>query len=168
MSDVPRHNITLLSFSTIQTSPSCSQSSFTAPNFTSYPCVQPPTMPSPTPPSQTPSTSTLAPSPSQSPSPDPEKSLPPSPPSLTQFGPAPDGGPQAWLNAFGGFCIFFGCLGFTSCFGVLQEYYSSHILQHKSPSEIAWIGSLSSFIQFGGGAVGGPMFDRYGVKVCFE
>jgi hypothetical protein len=82
-----------------------------------------------------------------------------------EFGPAPDGGTTAWVTALGGFCIFFSCLGFTSCFGVLQEYYSTHQLKDRSPSEIAWIGSVSSFIQFSGGAIGGPMFDRFGVKV---
>jgi MFS family permease len=106
------------------------------------------------------------PSPSKSPS-DIEKlaidtSTSPNPNDITAFGPAPDGGTLAWLNAFGGFCIFFGCLGFTSCFGVLQEYYGTHQLRNRSPDEIAWIGSLSSFIQFAGGAIGGPMFDRYG------
>lgn len=81
------------------------------------------------------------------------------------FGPAPDGGTIAWLNAFGGFCIFFGCLGFTSCFGVLQEYYGTHQLKNYSASDIAWIGSLSNFIQFSGGAIGGCMFDRFGINV---
>jgi hypothetical protein len=97
-----------------------------------------------------------------------EKAAQPStaaPNDLSQFGPAPDGGTKAWLNAFGGFCIFFGCLGFTSCFGVLQEYYSTHQLADLSPSKVSWIGSLSNFIQFSGGAIGGPMFDRYGAKV---
>jgi len=88
-----------------------------------------------------------------------------SPDDITQLGPAPDGGSRAWLNAFAGFCIFFGCLGFTSCFGVLQEYYGTHQLRDRTPDEIAWIGSLSSFIQFSGGAIGGPMFDRYGAWV---
>jgi hypothetical protein len=87
---------------------------------------------------------------------------------LSQFGPAPDGGTQAWLNAFAGFCIFFACLGFTSCFGVLQQYYSVHQLKNYSASDISWIGSLSSFIQFAGGAIGGPLFDRYGVKVSLS
>ncbi|KAF2829551.1 monocarboxylate transporter [Ophiobolus disseminans] len=81
------------------------------------------------------------------------------------FDPAPDGGTVAWLNAFGGFCICFGCLGFTSCFGVLQEYYSTHQLRDRSPDQIAWIGSVSSFIQFAGGAIGGPMFDRHGAWI---
>jgi hypothetical protein len=99
---------------------------------------------------------------------DTEKATEPSaadPNDLSQFGPAPDGGTKAWLNAFGGFCIFFGCLGFTSCFGVLQEYYSTHQLKDLSPSKVSWIGSVSNFIQFSGGAIGGPMFDRYGAKV---
>jgi hypothetical protein len=115
-----------------------------------------------------PSLSTSTPSLKSQPSQDAEKvaqSSTGAPNDLSQFGPAPDGGTQAWLNAFGGFCIFFGCLGFTSCFGVLQEYYSTHQLKHLSPSQISWIGSLSSFIQFSGGAIGGPMFDRYGAKV---
>jgi hypothetical protein len=83
----------------------------------------------------------------------------------SEFGPAPDGGLRAWLVASGAFCIFFGCLGFTSCFGVLQEYYSTHQLHDRTTDEIAWIGSLSSFIQFSGGALGGPLFDRFGVWV---
>ncbi|KAI8942348.1 hypothetical protein NX059_000424 [Plenodomus lindquistii] len=82
--------------------------------------------------------------------------------SIELFGPAPEGGVRAWLNAAGGFSIFFCCLGFTSCFGVLQEYYSTHQLSDRTPDEIAWIGSLAAFIQFSGGAIGGPIFDRYG------
>lgn len=85
---------------------------------------------------------------------------------IEAFGPAPDGGLRAWLNAAGGFAVFFSCLGFTSCFGVLQEYYSTHQLRNKTQDEIAWIGSLASFIQFSGGAIGGPLFDRFGVWVC--
>ena len=84
---------------------------------------------------------------------------------IAAYGPAPDGGLRAWLNAAGGFCIFFSCLGFTSCFGVLQEYYSTHQLRDRSMDDIAWIGSLASFIQFAGGAIGGPMFDRFGAWV---
>ncbi|KAH8728572.1 major facilitator superfamily domain-containing protein [Phaeosphaeriaceae sp. PMI808] len=86
---------------------------------------------------------------------------------IAQFDPAPEGGTRAWLNATGGFCIFFGCLGFTSCFGVLQEYYSTHQLSDHSPDEIAWIGSVSSFLQFAGGILGGPVFDRYGAWILW-
>ncbi|KAL2126378.1 hypothetical protein VTI74DRAFT_1088 [Chaetomium olivicolor] len=78
------------------------------------------------------------------------------------FSPAPDGGPRAWLVVTGSACIFFSCLGFMNSFGVFQEYYISHQLRSKSPDDIAWIGSLMSFIQFAGGAITGPLFDRYG------
>lgn len=84
---------------------------------------------------------------------------------IEDFGPAPDGGIRAWLSTAGAFSIFFSCLGFTSCFGVLLEYYGTHQLKDHTADEIAWIGSLSSFIQFAGGAIGGPMFDRFGTKV---
>lgn len=85
---------------------------------------------------------------------------------FAQYGPAPDGGLRAWLNAAGGFSIFFACLGFTSCFGVLQQYYSTHQLRDQSMDDIAWIGSLSTLIQFSGGVIGGPLFDRFGIWVC--
>ncbi|KAF4340695.1 riboflavin transporter MCH5 [Fusarium beomiforme] len=76
--------------------------------------------------------------------------------------PAPDGGLQAWLVAAGSACIFFSCLGFANSFGVLQEYYMTHQLRGHSEDAIAWIGSVSTFIQFAVGALSGPMFDRYG------
>ncbi|KAG5787816.1 hypothetical protein H9Q69_013116 [Fusarium xylarioides] len=76
--------------------------------------------------------------------------------------PAPDGGLQAWLVAAGSACIFFSCLGFANSFGVLQEYYMTHQLQGHSEDAVAWIGSISTFIQFAVGALSGPMFDRYG------
>ncbi|RBA14226.1 hypothetical protein BFJ72_g10335 [Fusarium proliferatum] len=79
-----------------------------------------------------------------------------------ELSPAPDGGLQAWLVAAGSACIFFSCLGFANSFGVLQEYYMTHQLQGHSEDAIAWIGSISTFIQFAVGALSGPMFDRYG------
>ncbi|KAF7579494.1 hypothetical protein PtrM4_037340 [Pyrenophora tritici-repentis] len=84
------------------------------------------------------------PSPSTPPTPTPPlnptldiEKLPSNIPSTTPPGPAPDGGPTAWLNCAGAFCIFFCCLGFTSCFGVLQEYYSTHQLRDHSMNAIA-------------------------------
>jgi len=81
------------------------------------------------------------------------------------YGPAPDGGLRAWLVAAGAACIFFSCLGFMNAFGVFQEYYMRHQLSDKTPDDIAWIGSFMAFIQFATGAIGGPMFDRYGAWV---
>ncbi|CAF3597018.1 hypothetical protein HG531_012179 [Fusarium graminearum] len=82
-----------------------------------------------------------------------------------EFNPAPDGGLEAWLVAAGAACIFFSCLGFANSFGVLQEYYMSHQLRGHSADAIAWIGSVSTFIQFAAGALSGPLFDRYGAWV---
>ncbi|SPQ20357.1 995f569a-17f5-484b-9580-d0c186c96f4c [Thermothielavioides terrestris] len=79
--------------------------------------------------------------------------------------PAPDGGLRAWLAVAGSACIFFSCLGFQNSFGVFEQYYLSHQLRDQSPDDVAWIGSLTAFIQFAGGAVAGPLFDRYGVWV---
>ncbi|PLB49013.1 MFS general substrate transporter [Aspergillus steynii IBT 23096] len=82
-----------------------------------------------------------------------------------EFGPAPDGGMRAWLVAAGGSCLFFCCLGFSNSFGAFQEYYLRNQLRGESPDRIAWIGSLSVFLQFGAGMIGGPLFDRFGAKV---
>jgi hypothetical protein len=85
---------------------------------------------------------------------------------LSSFGKAPDGGLRAWLTTAGAACTFFSALGFANSFGVFEEYYLSHQLIDQSADDIAWIGSLSSFLQFAAGAIGGPLFDRYGAWVC--
>ncbi|KAK4937113.1 hypothetical protein LTR10_022165 [Elasticomyces elasticus] len=77
-------------------------------------------------------------------------------------GPAPDGGLEAWLVAAGAACVLFSTLGYVNAFGVFQEYYMTHQLRDKSPDDVAWIGSLTAFLQFAIGAVSGPLFDRYG------
>ena len=109
-------------------------------------------------------------SPSQLSHPASEKDLPIEPVSETRLpseDEAPDGGLEAWLVAVGACCIFFCTLGFTNSFGVFQEYYSSHQLHDKSKDDVAWIGSLSTFLQMAAGSAGGPLFDRYGAWVCF-
>ena len=85
---------------------------------------------------------------------------------VPDFGPAPDGGVRAWLVAAGAGCIFFCCLGFSHSFGTFTEYYVDHQLRGESTDAIAWIGSLSAFLQFFAGMLGGPLFDRFGAKVC--
>ncbi|OBT56500.1 hypothetical protein VE04_03155 [Pseudogymnoascus sp. 24MN13] len=79
--------------------------------------------------------------------------------------PAPDGGARAWIVAAGGAAILFCCLGFSNSFGAFEQYYLTHQLQGHSPDKIAWIGSISAYLQFGAGMVGGPMFDRYGSRI---
>ncbi|KAL1835868.1 hypothetical protein VTJ49DRAFT_5961 [Mycothermus thermophilus] len=87
------------------------------------------------------------------------------PDSEEAFPPAPEGGLRAWLVVVGSACIFFSCLGFMNSFGVFQAYYMSHQLRHRSPDDIAWLGSLTMYIQFAGGVVAGPLFDRFGAWV---
>ncbi|KAJ9149104.1 MFS general substrate transporter [Pleurostoma richardsiae] len=79
-----------------------------------------------------------------------------------EFGEAPDGGLRAWLVAIGAAFITFASMGFANSFGVFQEYYMTHQLRGRSADTIAWIGSLTAFFQFFAGAIGGPLFDRYG------
>lgn len=81
------------------------------------------------------------------------------------FREAPDGGLRAWLVVTGSAFIFFSALGYAYSFGVFQEYYMTHQVREKSPDNIAWIGSLSLFLQFAAGAIGGPLFDRFGAWV---
>ncbi|KAJ5510037.1 hypothetical protein LT330_007088 [Penicillium expansum] len=78
---------------------------------------------------------------------------------------APDGGLRAWLTTAGAACTFFAALGFANSFGIFEEYYLSHQLKDQSADKVAWIGSLSAFLQLATGAVGGPLFDRYGAWV---
>ncbi|KAI0112720.1 MFS general substrate transporter [Hypoxylon sp. NC0597] len=78
---------------------------------------------------------------------------------------APDGGLRAWLVAIGACCVFFSALGFSNAFGVFEEYYLTHQLKGQSPDKVAWIGSLTVFLQFLSGTIGGPMFDRFGAWV---
>ncbi|KAK0738160.1 major facilitator superfamily domain-containing protein [Schizothecium vesticola] len=76
--------------------------------------------------------------------------------------PAPDGGLRAWLVALGAASTAFACLGLTNSFGVFQSYYATQLLSSSSPDAIAWIGSLSTFLQFAFGGLAGPLFDRFG------
>ena len=88
------------------------------------------------------------------------------PPDSPNFREAPDGGARAWLVAAGGSAIFFCCLGFSNSFGAFEEYYLTHQLREESPNNIAWVGSLSAFLQMATGMVGGPLFDRFGAWAC--
>lgn len=40
-------------------------------------------------------------------------------------------------------------------------------LRDHSPDDIAWIGSLMAYIQFAGGVLSGPLFDRYGERIIW-
>ncbi|EGX96606.1 MFS monocarboxylate transporter, putative [Cordyceps militaris CM01] len=77
----------------------------------------------------------------------------------------PDGGLDAWLVVAGGASVFFCCLGFGNSFGTFEAYYLAHQLSGYTPDAVAWIGSVSAFLPFATGVLGGPLFDRYGSKV---
>ncbi|KAL1860663.1 hypothetical protein VTK73DRAFT_7213 [Phialemonium thermophilum] len=79
----------------------------------------------------------------------------------------PEGGLRAWLVAAGTASIMFCTMGYTNSFGVFQAYYMDHQLHNESADRIAWIGSIQSFLIFGTGLLGGPMFDRYGAKIIW-
>lgn len=81
------------------------------------------------------------------------------------FGEAPEGGLRAWLVATGACFVLFATLGYSNSFGVFQQYYETHQLSNESPDKIAWIGSLSAFLQLAVGGISGPLFDRFGTWV---
>ncbi len=84
---------------------------------------------------------------------------PKSPPSPSDF---PDGGREAWLVIFGGWCALFCTFGLINCVGVFQEYYVTHTLRDHSASTVSWITSTQIFmINFLGIAVG-RVYDNVG------
>lgn len=87
-----------------------------------------------------------------------------------------DRGLAPWLQVLGSFFLFFNswyvdlCLtcmqdyadkdrGIINTWGAYQTYYEQHLLSHMSSSDIAWIGSLQSFLLMLFGVVTGPLFD---------
>lgn len=80
----------------------------------------------------------------------------------------PEGGTKAWMVAAGTASILFSTLGYTNSWGVFQAYYMENQLRDESSDRIAWIGSIQAFLIFAAGAIGGPLFDRYGAKVSLS
>ena len=52
-----------------------------------------------------------------------------------------------------------GYVGFTFAFGSFQTYYELDYLAADSPSNISWIGTVSTFLLIVGGVISGPLFD---------
>lgn len=74
-------------------------------------------------------------------------------------GPPPDGGLTAWLQVLAGYFLFFNTWGLINAFGVFQTYYSTELLPHEADSTIAWIGTLTAFLQCASPVTWGPIFD---------
>ncbi|KAJ5391254.1 monocarboxylate permease [Penicillium cosmopolitanum] len=79
-------------------------------------------------------------------------------------GPPPDGGFQAWMTVLGAFCGLFVSFGWINCIGVFQAYYERNQLSHLTPSTVAWIPSLETFVMFFAGPLFGTLFDNYGPR----
>ncbi|GKZ77850.1 hypothetical protein AnigIFM56816_000637 [Aspergillus niger] len=78
--------------------------------------------------------------------------------------PPPNGGIFAWVQVAGAFFLFFNSWGIINTFGVYQSYYETSLLRDYSPSSIAWIGTVQSFLLLSLGIIVGPIFDRGYIK----
>ncbi|MCJ1341413.1 hypothetical protein MMC09_006709 [Bachmanniomyces sp. S44760] len=72
-------------------------------------------------------------------------------------GPPPDGGRQAWTQAFVAHIVVLGTWGYISSFGVFQTYYVD-ALGHTA-SDVSWIGAIQVFLLFFIGTVSGRATD---------
>lgn len=88
------------------------------------------------------------------------------PPPGSGFHPSdfPDGGFQAWLVVFGGWCGLFSTFGFVNCIGIFQEYYEREPLSEYSSSTISWITSMEVWGMVFFGLIFGRVFDLYGPR----
>lgn len=86
----------------------------------------------------------------------------PSPsPALADF---PDGGKEAWLVVFGGWCALFCTFGLVNCVGVFQTYYVGGPLSDYKPATVSWITASQVFFMVFCGTVFGRIFDNYGPR----
>ncbi|KAJ6477277.1 major facilitator superfamily domain-containing protein [Mycena vulgaris] len=91
--------------------------------------------------------------------------------------PVPEGGVQAWATVAGAFLVQFCGFGYSTSFGVYQDFYTRDYLTQSSSSAISWIGSINTSIIFFGGLIAGRLHDRgyfyyllYGgsILLCFS
>ncbi|KAJ7842516.1 MFS general substrate transporter [Mycena leptocephala] len=74
--------------------------------------------------------------------------------------PYPEGGRQAWATVFGAFLIQFCGFGYTTSFGVYQDFYVRDYLSESSSSAISWIGSINTLLIVSVGLFIGHLYDR--------
>ncbi|GJE93674.1 MFS general substrate transporter [Phanerochaete sordida] len=72
----------------------------------------------------------------------------------------PEGGWQGWATVAGAFCVQFCGFGYTSSFGVYQDFYVRKYMTNETASTISWIGSVNAFIVVGLGIFAGQLYDR--------
>ncbi|THC92086.1 hypothetical protein EYZ11_008439 [Aspergillus tanneri] len=71
---------------------------------------------------------------------------------------------RSTIALIGAFISLFCTLGFQNAFGVFQEFYHATILRDHSEFNIAWIGTLLTFIIFAFAAPAGVLVDRVGSR----
>ncbi|KYK54765.1 putative transporter MCH4 [Drechmeria coniospora] len=76
----------------------------------------------------------------------------------------PDGGADAWLVVFGGWCALFCTFGLVNCVGVFEHYYVTGPLKQYSSSTVSWIPSVQVFVMIFCGTVFGRLFDSFGPR----
>jgi MFS family permease len=76
----------------------------------------------------------------------------------------PDGGAEAWLTVAASSACFFVTWGWINCIGVFQDYFIREPLREYSPSTVAWIPSVETFLMLFLGIFAGWVFDRWGPR----
>ena len=71
--------------------------------------------------------------------------------------PPPDGGWNAWTQAFMAHFVIINTWGTINSFGIFQSYYQEHL--SNAASDISWIGSMQVFILFVVGTFTGRLTD---------
>ncbi|KAG8217834.1 major facilitator superfamily domain-containing protein [Butyriboletus roseoflavus] len=72
----------------------------------------------------------------------------------------PEGGTAAWCTVIGAALVQFCGFGYTSSFGVYQDFYTLRYLTNESASAISWVGSVNAFLATGFGPISGALYDR--------
>lgn len=72
-------------------------------------------------------------------------------------GPPPDGGLAGWTQVVMGHLVIMNTWGFINSFGVFQTYYVTAL--DRTPADIAWVGSISTFLLFFIGTFTGRLTD---------
>lgn len=92
--------------------------------------------------------------------------IPPTPPTVEEAGPPPDGGWTAWTTCVCTHLVFANTWGFINSFGVFQTYYADY-LAPLPPSTISWIGSVQVFFAFFLSGITGRLSDAGYFHQCF-
>ncbi|WVQ78585.1 hypothetical protein IAT38_000671 [Cryptococcus sp. DSM 104549] len=80
-------------------------------------------------------------------------------------GPPPEGGLKAWSVVVAAFSALFAIFGFVTGFGQLKSYYLANQLSTYSESDVAWIGSMQTFVTYAGSIAMGRYFDSHGARL---